>query len=387
MDMRIFTRGSNVVKLVAAFAAVYLIWGSTYLAIRLAVEGIPPMLMLGARFGVAGLLMYGFLRVRGAQRATPEEWRNAAVVGGLLLFLGTGSVAWAEQYIDSGLAALLVTTVPVWMVVLDWLANGRRPGIPTMVGIGVGFAGVAILVSPGGAGAADAVAGDMRLGAGLVVLFGSFMWSLGSVYSKRAKLPANPFVATAVQMTAGGALLTLAGLMTGELRRFDVAAIELSAVLAWAYLLVFGSFVAFTAYVWLLRNTTPAAVSTYAFVNPAVAVFVGWLFAGEVIDGRMVTAMLMLLAAVAVINVRAAQRAARSAARSAVGVGRKRQQRRDTPLRLDRPAGSIANGVCAACPDEPPTSCNLRIPARHANGSEGPVAPQLGPVRRAAMER
>ncbi len=289
--------------LLLAFAAIYLIWGSTYLAIRFAVETIPPFLMLAARFGVAGLLLYAWLRLRGRPRPPPREWAGSTVVGGLLLVGGTGAVAWAEQWIPSGLAALLVAIVPVWMVLLDWLRpGGRRPGPAVIAGLLLGLAGVVLLVGP-----VDLSGGDvMQLaGAGVVVL-GTISWATGSVHGARVPVPRAPRMAAALQMCTGGALLLLIGTAAGEWARLDPGAMSTRSILSLAYLIVFGSLVAFAAYVYLLRVATPARVGSYAYVNPVVAVFLGWALADEPVTARTLLAAAIILVGVGLIVARRA---------------------------------------------------------------------------------
>jgi drug/metabolite transporter (DMT)-like permease len=283
---------------VLAFAAIYLIWGSTYLAIRFAVETIPPFLMLAARFGIAGLLLYSWLRLRGRPRPPPREWAGSAVVGGLLLVGGTGAVAWAEQWIASGLAALLVAIVPVWMVLLDWLRpGGRRPGPAVVAGLLLGIAGVVLLVGPIDLSAGDAT---QLVGAGVVML-GTISWATGSVHGARFPVPRAPRMAAALQMSTGGILLLAIGTATGEWARLDPAAMSTRSVLSLVYLIVFGSLVAFAAYVFLLRVATPARVGSYAYVNPVVAVFLGWALADETVTARTLVGAAIILVGVGLI--------------------------------------------------------------------------------------
>jgi drug/metabolite transporter (DMT)-like permease len=284
--------------IVIAFAAIYLIWGSTYLAIRFAVETLPPFLMLFARFFTAGVLMYLFLRYRGEARPTAREWRGAAVVGGLLLLGGTGAVGWAEQWIDSGLAALIVAIVPVWMVVLDWVGpERRRPTRTVIAGLVLGLVGVAVLVGPvdlsGG--------GRMQFIGSAVVVFGTLCWATGSVYGTHLPHPSSPWMSAALQMTAGGILLLIFGTAMGEWSRVDPALMSGRSVGALAYLVVFGSLIAFVAYVFLLRHEAPARVGSYAYVNPVVAVFLGWALASEPLTRRTILAAAIILAGVVLI--------------------------------------------------------------------------------------
>lgn len=284
-------------------ATVYLVWGSTYLAIRFAVETLPPFLMAGTRFVVAGTILYGWRRAAGFPRPTRAQWRAAGVVGALMLMVGNGGVTWAEQWVESGTTALMVASVPLWMVLMDWLRPGGRPPRPAVwAGILVGLAGVLLLF-----GSPEI---DPRYTAGWVaLLLASIAWAAGSLYSRTAVLPA-PLLATGMQMLAGGALLLLAGALTGEVRAIDPAAFSLRSVLALGYLIVFGSLLGYSAYVWLLRVTPPALASTYAFVNPVVAVFLGWLLAGERVTPRIVLASLVIVGGVALITVARARRRA-----------------------------------------------------------------------------
>jgi drug/metabolite transporter (DMT)-like permease len=284
---------------VAAFAAVYLLWGSTYLAILFAIETLPPFWMAATRFLTAGGLLYAWARWRGEPAPRPVHWRSATVVGLLLLLGGNGGVVWAEQRVPSGLAALLVATVPLWMVLLDGAGRGwRRPPGQLLFGVGIGLAGVALLVGPGrfaGGHGAD------PLGAG-VLLVASLCWTAGSLYARRAELPTSPFLGTAMQMLGGGAGLLVAGLVAGEGARLDLGAASGRSLAALAYLIVFGSLIGFTAYIWLLRVSTPALVSTYAYVNPVVAVLLGWAFAGEPLTPRTLLAAGVIVGAVVLIT-------------------------------------------------------------------------------------
>lgn len=282
----------------AAFAAIYLIWGSTYLGIRVAIETIPPFLMAGTRFLVPGAVLYAWARWRGAARPSGAQWRAAATIGALLLLGGNGGVTWAEQRVPSGVTCLLITTVPIWMVVLESLRpGGSPPHRRVLVGTALGFAGLAILLGP------EQILGGGRIdfvGAGVLVL-ASLSWSVGSLASRRAELPASAALATAMEMLAGGALLAALGIATGEPARLDPRAVTGRSAAALAYLSVFGSLVALSAYIWLLKVSTPARVSTYAYVNPVVAVLLGAAVAGEPLTPRVGLAAMVILAAVALV--------------------------------------------------------------------------------------
>ncbi len=279
-------------KLAAALVTVYLVWGSTYLAIEVANRTLPPLLMLSVRFLIAGGLLYGWTAWRGdlkAERPGRRQWTAAAVVGGLLLVVDTGSVAWAEQRVPSGITALLVATVPVFIAVLDRVFLGIRLGFGAVAGISIGLVGVALLVGPGGS--LDA------LGAG-VILLASLAWAAGSVYARVAPLPRAPLVSAALQMLCAGVLLAGAGIAMGELSRVHLSRISAASLGAVGFLIVFGSLVAFTAYAWLLKNASSSLLSTYAYVNPAVAVFLGWALVGEHVGGKEVAAGLVILSSI-----------------------------------------------------------------------------------------
>ncbi len=283
----------------AAFAAVYVIWGSTYLAIRFAIETIPPFTMGGMRFLLAGSLLYLWARRTGVAAPTRLQLRDGAIVGAFLLLGGNGAVVWAEQWVPSGLASLLVATVPLWMVVLDWVwAGGRRPSVGIWFGLGWGLVGVALL---SGDLSADALGPGAARGA-VVLVFGSLSWAMGSIYSRSARVPAAPRMATSIQMLAGGALLLALGGGAGEWADFRLAGVSARSWSALAYLVVFGAIVAYSAYIWLLRVSTPARVSTYAYVNPVVALALGWALADEPITPRTLVAAGVILSAVMLLN-------------------------------------------------------------------------------------
>jgi drug/metabolite transporter (DMT)-like permease len=289
-------------RVVLAFAAVYFIWGSTYLAIRFAIETMPPLLMSGVRFMIAGTLLFAWARGRGAAAPTRLQWRSAVIVGAFLLLGGNGGVVWAEQRVPSGLAALLIASVPLWMTLLAWmLRQSPRPSPRVGLGLLLGMTGVGLLVGMRGAGNDRAVD---PVGAMALVL-ASLSWAYGSLWSRRAPLPSSPILATAMEMLAGGALMFLAGTLRGEWTGFDPGAISARSFFAWLYLLAFGSLVAFTAYIYLLGASTPARVSTYGFVNPLVAVLLGWGIAAETLTSRtLVSASIILTGVVLIITAR-----------------------------------------------------------------------------------
>jgi drug/metabolite transporter (DMT)-like permease len=286
-------------QILLAFAAVYIIWGSTYLAIRFAIETLPPFLMAGVRFVAAGLILFVIQRARSREATTVAQWRSALIIGACLIGVGNGAVVWAELRIPSGMAAMVVAVAPCWMVLFDWLWHGNaKPTFMTMSGLLLGFGGLALLVIPGLRG----TAGSLNLGGIGAIMFGTVCWTFGSIYSKRAPLPKAHLLATAMEMLCGGALLIIAGIGVGELHALDVSAISLRSVLAMLYLMVFGSLIAFTAYVWLLHKVSAAQVSTYAYVNPLVAVLLGWILAGEKFTPTMAAASAAIIAGVVIIT-------------------------------------------------------------------------------------
>jgi drug/metabolite transporter (DMT)-like permease len=288
-------------RLLLAFALVYVVWGSTYLAIKFAIETVPPFLMASVRFLVAGAMLYAWARWRGAERPTLIHWRSTAIVGAALFLAGNGGVVWSEQYVPSGLAALLVATVPLWMVLFGALfPGGSFPPLRVWVGIGLGLVGVALLARPD---AGSGTASPHYLAGALALIGASILWSLGSVYSRRAPLPKSLPLTIGMQMLCGGAALGLASMVAGEPGRFDLAAVSAKSLWAVAYLLVFGALIGFSAYLYLLHNTTAARAATYAYVNPVVAMLLGWAFAGETIGIRTLVAAAIVLASVVVIVV------------------------------------------------------------------------------------
>jgi drug/metabolite transporter (DMT)-like permease len=268
--------GASRAGLVAAFAAVYVLWGSTYVAIKFAVETLPPFTMASARFVAAGALLLLWVRWRGGQAATARQWKNAALTGAFLMLASNGLVCWAEQRVDSSLAALLIATLPLWMMTLEWARpGGRRPRALTIAGVAIGILGVALLIWPG--------EGGMRLDPwGVVALLAApLSWAIGSFLSREVDLPRSLIHSAALQMICGGVMQFVLGLLLGELASFEPERVSAKSLWSLLYLLVAGSLIGFTAYTWLLRHTSPVRAATYAYVNPIVAVILGVWLAGE----------------------------------------------------------------------------------------------------------
>lgn len=286
--------------LVLAFAAIYLIWGSTYLGMRVAVETMPPFAMAGCRFLAAGAVLLAFLRWRGAAWPTGTQWRINAVIGTFLLLGGNGAVAWAEQFVPSGVTALLIGVQPLFFVLTEWAwPGGQRPTAPMMGALLLGFTGVAWLAAPW-----ESVAGGGLDPAGVFAVLGACVsWAVGSIYSRHARHGAEPIVAAALQMLTGGAALLLVALAHGDFAGLHPGAISGRSWVAFAYLIGCGSLIGFSTFVWLMKHSTPARVSTYAYVNPIVAVFLGWLILGEPVTPRTIAASAIIIAAVAMITV------------------------------------------------------------------------------------
>jgi drug/metabolite transporter (DMT)-like permease len=294
-------------RLVLAFAAVYVIWGSTYLAIRFAIETVPPLFMAGTRYLIAGGILYAWARGRGEAPPRRVHLRAIVLIGGALLLLGNGGVVVAEQWVASGATALLVASEPFWVILFNALRRGGERPTPGMVaGLLLGFVGVFFLVSPFREGV------GIELRGAVIIFLAAAAWAAGSLYAQRARLPESALVSTASQMLAGGALLLAASGAAGEWGRVELAAVSGRSAGAYVYLIVFGSLVAFSAYAWLVRVAHPASVSTYAFVNPMVAVFLGWLLAGEEVSARTFAAGGLILAGVGLITAAGAARADRA---------------------------------------------------------------------------
>jgi drug/metabolite transporter (DMT)-like permease len=288
------------IRIIIAFAALYVVWGSTYLGIRFAIESIPPFLMAGARFLLAGMIMSAIAWSQGACKSTWANWRVSLVVGACLLLGGNGGVTIAEQYIDTGLAALIVAIVPIYIVILGWATGtASRPAPIVWLGLIGGFAGVGILLGPALRFSSN---GGRHPAIGMsILLVSAFIWSAGSLYSRSAKHAPSPFLTAAQQMLCGGALLLLAGIVTGELRSFHPRSISMLSLASFIYLVIIGAVVGYTAYIWLLRHCEPAKVATYAYVNPIVAVLLGAAFAGETLSTRVLIAAALIIGSVAIV--------------------------------------------------------------------------------------
>ena len=285
------------VRIWTALSIVYVVWGSTYLAIRIAIETLPPFFMGGVRFLVAGGLLFGWAIRRGDHANDApgwEEWRSAAIIGAGLFLGGNGGVVFAESRIPSGVTALLVATLSLWMALLAWIAYGERPSRAAAIGLPLGFAGTALLIGPVETSGIDPVGA-------IACLLASLSWAAASLYSRRAKLPARTAVSTSMQMLTGGVWMILAGLLAGELDRTNPETFSTASLGALLYLIIAGSLIAFSAFAWLLRHAPMPLVATYAYVNPVVAVALGWALADEPISARMLVAGATIIVAVVLI--------------------------------------------------------------------------------------
>lgn len=285
--------------LVLAFTAIYLIWGSTYLGIRVAIATMPPFLMAGGRFLIAGAILFIFLKLQGRAAPTLRQWRINTIIGIFLLLGGNGLVAWAEQVVPSGITALIIGVQPLFFALTEWAwPGGSRPQPITALALLIGFSGVAWLAAPWESPAH----GGLNLIGVMTILSASAFWAIGSIYSRHARNNADPLTAAAMQMLTGGVALTLIAWLHGEFSRLDLHAISTKSWVAWVYLILFGSLIGFSTFVWLMKHATPARVSTYAYVNPVVAVFLGWWIADEPVGPRTIAASIVIVAAVIIIT-------------------------------------------------------------------------------------
>lgn len=286
--------------LILAFTTIYLVWGSTYLGIRVAIETMPPFAMASARFIIAGSILLTFLKLRGASWPTARQWRINAVIGTFLLLGGNGLVVWAQQTMPSGLTALLIGVGPLFIVLTEWAwPGGTRPRAATMGALLLGFAGVTWLAAPW----EKSIPGGPNLTGVAAILIACVSWGVGSIYSRHARHGADPLLASSLQMLGGGGALLIPTALHGDFARLDLAAISGRSWSAFAYLVLIGSLVGFSTFVWLMKNYSPARVSTYAYVNPVVAVFLGWLILDEPLGPRTLAAAAIIITAVAIITV------------------------------------------------------------------------------------
>ena len=297
------TNRKNLIVLIAAFFAVYVFWGSTYLAIKYTIETLPPFLMAGTRFAFAGVIHFVWARfTKDYENPTFEHWKTAAIVGTFLLLGGNGAVVLASHFIPSSMTALLVATEPLFVVMLSWLWLGNtRPNWKVAAGLIVGFVGVFILISGKGSGTSAAGGYGQWLGYGAVI-FGALSWAVGSIYGLKATTPKSSLLTSGMQMLAGSVSLFLVGLVRGEHTTFDPATVSSNSIFALFYLIVFGSLIGFTAYSWLLKNAQPAMVATYAYINPVIAVILGWSVAGESLTAQMLIGAFVIVASVILIT-------------------------------------------------------------------------------------
>jgi len=289
------TPSTESVKLGLAFAAIYLVWGSTYLAIRYAVETIPPLVTAGIRHSMAGIVLLTWACLRG-YRPKREHWFAGMIIGALFFLIGHGTLHWAEQHVASGLAALLIATEPMFILVLAWLSGRQRISRMSALGLSVGIVGVSILTG------VELSAKDTTLIGILAVLLSSLSWSAGVVVAPKLKLPTDALARTAVPVVCGAAMLLVAAAVTGEFGELHWSAVSLKSIFGLGYLIVFGSIVAFTAYTWLLQRCPPTVVATHTYANPVVAVLLGWLLAGEALSLRVGLASVAILGAIMLIR-------------------------------------------------------------------------------------
>jgi drug/metabolite transporter (DMT)-like permease len=284
-------------KLIFAFAAIYVIWGSTYLAIRFAVETLPPFLMAGTRFVIAGAVLFAITAPGRLAGVGWRQWGAATFIGGCMFLGGNGLLSWAEQGVDSGVAALVVASIPVWLMLLEWMSGGRRPTPRAVVGVAIGVVGVAILVLPG-QGSRAVRGGPLDFAA---LIGASIAWSIGSLYMRRAPLPKHTGLAASMQMFGGGVLDIAVGSLLGEWGAVDPSVVSMESIVGLGYLIVFGSWIALSAYTFAIRNAAPVLVGTYAFVNPVIAVLLGVLLAGERINAHVLLAGATIVLGVALV--------------------------------------------------------------------------------------
>ena len=293
----------NIVLLITAFAAVYIFWGSTYLAIKYAIETLPTFLMAGMRFTIAGVILMMWARfAKDYERPKAAHWKTSFIVGTLLLLGGNGGVVFAERYISSSLAALLIATEPFWIVILSWLwLKGARPNLKAALGLAIGFFGVWLLINGQNNGGAANVS-SMQFWGILAVIGATMAWATGSIYGLRSPVPKSSIQTSGMQMFSGGLVLLFVSLISGEMSGFNISSVSSNSWFGLVYLIIFGSLIGFTAYSWLLKNAQPAMVATYAYINPIIAVFLGWLIAGESFTTQMLIGAGVIVSSVVLIT-------------------------------------------------------------------------------------
>ena len=280
--------------------AIYLIWGSTYLAIRFAVETIPPFMMASSRFLIPGILLYFWRRVAGDPKPSRLEWKSTIIIGLLLLVGGNGGVTWAEQFIPSGVAALIIGSVPLWIVLLNYFKpEGRHPNKFVIIGVIMGFLGIVLLIGPSQLSSSSENINPMGI---IAILSAAIFWSVGSLYGRNAPMPSSPLLSTGMEFLAGSVGLLIMSGLTGEFTRLNYSLISIRSFLSLLYLMVFGSLIGFVAYTWLLRNAPITLVSTYAYVNPLIAILIGNRLAQEVLNLRILSAAVIIISSVFLIN-------------------------------------------------------------------------------------
>lgn len=304
MTQELFGNKKNLIVLIAAFAAVYIFWGSTYLAIKYTIETLPPFLTAGARFAFAGSILFLWARLsRDYERPKLVHWKTAFIVGTFLLLGGNGGVVLAQHFISSSLSALLVATEPLWIVLLSWLwLRTGRPTWKVALGLLIGFVGVWLLIGGQPASGGNEASGFGQLIGTFAVLGGALSWATGSIYGLKSPTPKSSLMTAGMQMMAGSLSLLIVGLLRGEWAVFDPSAISSNSVFALFYLIIFGSLIGFTAYSWLLKNAQPSMVATYAYVNPVIAVLLGWGIAGESLTSQMLIGAFIIIVSVALIT-------------------------------------------------------------------------------------
>lgn len=289
-------------EIAMALLVVYILWGGTYLAMKIGIETIPPFMLAGTRFFLAGIILYVYAKLKGAANATFDNWRTSGIIAALLLLGGNGVVCWAEQTVPSGIAALLIATVPLWILIIGYFGREKiKHSKGSMFGVVLGLIGIAILVLPNSISPQSSTSIDPF---GLfAILLASFSWSVGSMYSRKVTHHSSALLSNGMQMLLGGIFLLIASFLLGEFSGFQIQDVSMRSVWGYLYLVVFGSIIAYSAFVWLLRNAEPLWVSTYAFVNPIVAVFLGYFLASEVLGLNSIISSVVIILSVIIITI------------------------------------------------------------------------------------